>query len=379
VVLSPRVEQAMKAPKKTNYQKELLYKNAFIGLLSSVEWFYSQVLHFYYDKHPEASGVKKKTMTLEELKSFNTVQDAEKYLIDSKIEETFRGGFDTWMDLLKDEVKLKMPYLRPFYDELLEVYQRRNLVVHNGGIINSIYLSKVTDDLRKKYKIGDRLTITAEYLESAICKLHIVFTLIAAELWKKLEPEEEQRANILNNIAYKNMMQKRWEVAEWFCSFIKDDDKLKSKVKTVGQLNYWLCVKKKGNKVLIDSEISKADFSDKSIRYQLAISALTDNKEDFFELLPETMRTKSLDIEELLEFPIFDEMRSLKEFEEFKENSPEFKELKKLEKELIENTIENENETLDSIIDEIIEASKIDERNDTENNISQHGFVASGG
>lgn len=269
------------------------------------------------------------------------------------------------MDLLKDEVKLKMPYLRPFYDELLEVYQRRNLVVHNGGIINSIYLSKVTDDLRKKYKIGDRLTITAEYLESAICKLHIVFTLIAAELWKKLEPEEEQRANILNNIAYKNMMQKRWEVAEWFCSFIKDDNKLKSKVKTVGQLNYWLCVKKKGNKVLIDSEISKADFSDKSIRYQLAISALTDNKEDFFELLPETMRTKSLDIEELLEFPIFDEMRNLKEFEEFKENSPEFKELKKLEKELIENTKENENETLDSVIDEIIEASKIDERNDT--------------
>lgn len=91
VVLDPRVEQAMKAPKKTNYQKELLYKNAFIGLLSSVEWFYSQVLHFYYDKHPDASGVKKKTLTLEELKSFNTVQDAERYLIDNKIEETFRG------------------------------------------------------------------------------------------------------------------------------------------------------------------------------------------------------------------------------------------------------------------------------------------------
>lgn len=364
--LNPRIDQAMRAPRKTNYQKELLYKNAFIGLLSSVEWFYSQVLHYFYDKHPEAAGIKKKTMTLEELKSFSSVEDAEKYLIDNKIEEIFRGGFDGWMDLLKEEVKLKMPYVRPFFDDLMEVYQRRNLVVHNGGIINSIYISKVSESARESHKIGDKLKITSEYLETAICKLHIVFTLIAAELWKKLEPEDEHRANILNSIAYKNMMQKRWLVAEWISNFIKDDEKLKSRVKTVGQLNYWLCLKNKGNKVLVDGEIAKADFSDKSLRYQLAISALTENKEEFFELLPETLRTKSLEIDELIEFPIFEEMRNLKEFEDFKENSPEFKELKKIDKDITEETEVNSDTTIETVIDEIIETSKIEEAKDDE-------------
>lgn len=110
-----------------------------------------------------------------------------------------------------------------------------------------------------------------------------MFTLIAAELWKKLEPEEEKRADILNTIAYKNMLQKRWLVAEWLSYFIKDDDKLKSRVKTVGQLNFWLCQKRKGNNSLVGTEIAKADFSDKSLRYQLAISALIDNKEDFLK------------------------------------------------------------------------------------------------
>jgi hypothetical protein len=357
VSLNPRIDHAMKAPRKTNYQKELLYKNAFIGLLSSVEWFYSQVLHYYYDKHPEAAGIKKKTMTLEDLKTFGTVLDAEKFLIDSKIEEVFRAGFDAWMDILKDEVKLKLPYVKPFFNELLEVYQRRNLLVHNGGMVNSIYISKVASEISKDIKIGDKLPITSEYLENAICKLHIVFTLIAAELWKKLEPNEESRADILNSIAYKNMNQGRWEVAEWLSCFIKDDESLKSRVKTVGQLNFWLSRKKRGNKELVIGEVLKADFTDKSLRYQLAISALTDNKEEFFELLPETLRTKSLEIEELLEFPIFDEMRNLSEFEEFKLTSEEFKAYKQIE---TNSNEENDKETLDDIIDELIEEATVD-------------------
>src|SRR5690606_8511668 len=194
--------------------------------------------------------------------------------------------------------------------------------------------------------------ITSEYLENAICKLHIVFTLIAAELWKKLEPNEESRADILNSIAYKNMNQGRWEVAEWLSCFIKDDENLKSRVKTVGQLNFWLSRKKRGNKELVIGEVLKADFTDKSLRYQLAVSALTDNKEEFFDLLPETLRTKSLVIEELLEFPIFDEMRNSIEFEEFKLKSEEFKEYKQIETNKKED---NEDETLDDVIDELIE------------------------
>lgn len=364
VSLRPRVDQGLRAPRKTNYQKELLYKNAFIGLLSSVEWFYSQVLHFYYDKHPEAAGIKKKSLTLEELKSFNSVEDAEKYLIDNKIEEVFRGGFDGWIDLLKDEVKLKMPYVKPFFNELLEVYQRRNLIVHNNGIVNSIYFSKVPSEIRKSINIGDKLTITADYLENAICKLHLVFTLVAAELWKKLEPEEERRADILLSISYKNMLKNRWEIAEWISCFIKDDECLKSKVKTVGQLNFWLSRKRRGKMELVYSEIQKADFSDKSLRYQLAVAALIDNKEEFFELLPETLRTKSLDVNELLEFPIFDEMRQTQEYNDFCENSPEFKEYTKLEE---TSEAEKENETIDEVIDELIAEATTDD----ENNISQ--------
>jgi len=324
--ITGKVEEAMSGPTKTRNQKQLLYTNSLIGLLSSVEWFYSQVLHYYYDKFPSAAGIKKKTLTLEDLKTFASVEDAEKYLIDNKIEEIFRGGFENWISIIRDEIKLKVNFIKPFEDELLEVYQRRNILVHNGGIINSIYFAKVPPSARGKKKIGDRIYVTETYLENAICKLHLVFTLIAAELWKKLEPKEKMRGELLNDIAYSNMLHKRWVITEGLSNFIKTDNDLPSVIKTVGQLNYWLCKKRNNKYQEIKSDLEKADFSDKSLRYQLAMLALKDDKENFFIMLPDTLKTKSLGLNELMDFPIFEEMRMTEEFKKFKETSLEFKE-----------------------------------------------------
>src|SRR5690606_3327362 len=132
-----------------------LYKNSLISLLSSVEWFFSQILHFHYDKFPDSAGIKKKTLTLEDLKNFNNLRDAELYLIDDKIETILRGSFKDWIEVLRQELKLNLGYLDSIEDELIEVYQRRNVLVHNGGVVNSIYISKVSSKYRDGIVLGD--------------------------------------------------------------------------------------------------------------------------------------------------------------------------------------------------------------------------------
>ena len=180
------VSKHLENVKKNTKHIEQLYTNSLISALSSVEWFFSQLLHFFYDKHPESAGVQKRTMTLTELKSFGSIEDAEKYLIDIKIDEILRGNFESWINLLKSELSLGLGYLTDIMDELVEVYQRRNLFVHNGGTVNSIYLSKVDENQRKGVLLNDKLIVDKEYLDNAICKLQKAFILIGAELWKKL-------------------------------------------------------------------------------------------------------------------------------------------------------------------------------------------------
>ncbi|MDB2325592.1 hypothetical protein N9V45_00840 [Flavobacteriaceae bacterium] len=315
--------------RKNRKHIEQLYTNSLISALSSVEWFFSQLLHFFYDKHPESAGVQKRTMTLTELKSFGSIEDAEKYLIDVKIDEILRGNFESWINLLKSELSLELGYLTDIKDELIEVYQRRNLFVHNGGTVNSIYLSKVDKNQRKGVSINDRLIVDRDYLDNAICKLQKAFILIGAELWKKLGPEDTNRGEILGAIVYENLLHSRWNICEGLCYFSLKDAQIHPVDKVIAQINYWLCKKEIGEYKSIETDIIKADFSDKKEIFQLGLFALRGETEKVLDILPVVLDTNQTNIERLEEFPILREFRETEEYKNFKKESKFFKEKNK--------------------------------------------------
>jgi hypothetical protein len=65
---------------KTEEQKALLYKSSLITLTSTVELFLSQLLHFYFDRFPDAVGADTKFFSLDDLKSLGSIEDAKKHL-----------------------------------------------------------------------------------------------------------------------------------------------------------------------------------------------------------------------------------------------------------------------------------------------------------
>jgi hypothetical protein len=330
----------MENAEKIKQHINLLYKNSFISLLSSVEWFFSQILHYYYDKYPESAGIQKKTMTLADLKGFDSISDAEKHLLDLKIEEVLRGNFESWLVLLKGELSLKLGYIDPIKDELIEIYQRRNLLVHNGGIINSIYISKVPEEFRKGIKLKTSLGVDKEYLDNAISKLQKAFILIASELWKNLDRTDISRGGILMNIVYENLLQSRWDICEGLSHFIINDNHLPAVDKVIAQLNFWLCKKRMGNYEKVKREIESTNYSDKKEIFQLGLFALKDDKKSFFEILPAALDSQQLNIERLEEFPIFKEMRESEEYGKFKVETKYFKDSSYLSKPVKNDTDE---------------------------------------
>jgi len=309
---------------KANKHINLLYTNSLISLLSNVELFFSQILHYYYNQYPDSAGVQKRTLTLKDLKTFASVNDAEKYLIDIKIDEVLRGNFESWISLLKEEIGLGLGYIKELLDELIEIYQRRNLFVHNGGIVNSIYISKVDESLRQELKPGEVLSVEKEYLENSICKLQKAFILIGAELWKKLNPEDENRGEILGEIVYENLLHSRWNLCEGLCYFSLNDSKINPVDKTIAQINYWLCKKELGQYSQIAKEVEKIDFSDKKEIFQLGLFAIRGETNKIIEILPTIFDTNQSNLERIEEFPILRQFRETPEYLSFKENSKYF-------------------------------------------------------
>ncbi len=289
--------------------KALLYRSSLISLVSSAEWFLSQVIRAYFDKVPGASGAEGKTLTLEDLRSLGSVEDARKYLTDLRIDEIMWGSFDDWIKFLTGTVKLSASYLGPHRAALVEVFQRRNVMVHNNGIVHSSYLKRVDPSLRKNISPGDSLSVSPVYLEKAIDLVERNFVLFAAELWKRLSPDDGERAKVMNEVAFERLKADRWLVSEGLSFFTLNDKKIPEQDRLIAQLNYWQSVKWQGGFDSVRKEVEGSDFSAKDDLYQLARLALLDDADSFYRSLPKLMRTEKITPEMLSNWPIFREMR----------------------------------------------------------------------
>ena len=104
-------------------RKTFLYQNSLISLASFVEWFTSEFLKIHLERYPEAAELSKKTLTLTDLKSMGSIEDATKFLIDSKIDEILRDSFEGWCSFFKEKLKLSMSYMTKEMPLLVEIFQ----------------------------------------------------------------------------------------------------------------------------------------------------------------------------------------------------------------------------------------------------------------
>lgn len=315
---SQQVERAISEIGQAKERVSLLYQNSLISLISAVECLLSQIIHTYYDAVPAGMSSKDKVFSFDDLKNFDTVEDARVYLIEKKVTDLMRGSFADWICFFRTQTDLSMGYLDPYMDTLVETCERRNLLVHNTGIVNSIYLSKVSSDLRKGKRKGGKLGLTRKYLDERIDYFELYSILIVAELWKKLRPADTARAEILSRMAYGHLVHCRWSIAKGLAYFMMIDKKMSEGSRLVGTLNYWLSVKREGHWEEVKGEAGAEDFSAKGLRYQLGHLALLGKKKEFFALVPVTLTGKEISLHELREYPIFEEMRKDRRFARYK-------------------------------------------------------------
>jgi hypothetical protein len=315
--LLERLVKAAEGIKSSTNHQRLLYRSALISLVSSAEWFLSQIIRQHLLLHQDAAGIKDKLLSLEDLKRLGSIEDAKRYLIDARIDELMRGGFDDWYGYLTEKVRLSLGYIKNKKSELVEVFQRRNVMVHNNGTVHTNYLAKVPPELRKEVTVSSTLSVSPDYLSSAIDLVETNFILIAAELWKKLEPVDERRGGILMDIAFRRLQQELWGVAEGLSFFMMNDKRQPERDQLIGTLNFWQSVKWQNRFAQVRNDIENADFSAKDSLYQAARFALLDNEKEFFAVLPDVFRAKKLDMDKLATWPIFKEMRKSPLYQEF--------------------------------------------------------------
>ncbi len=297
---------------KTESSVQQLHRSSLISLVSMAETFLSQLLHLFFEKHPSALNVKDKQFSFEELSNFSSLDDARAYLVSWRIENLLRGSYEDWIDYFRTQMKLELAVTTKHYDQLVENFQRRNLFVHNDGVVNKIYLSKIHKSLAKPELLNKRLSVSKEYLFAAIDRFEASFLQLAFELWTKCDKSEESRPGIIINSSYDALQHRRWMLATELAGIVEADKAATESDKLMAKVNSWIARKKIGAEATLRDEIQSFDVSAKNDLFKLAKHCLLDEHELALAMAKQLEKSQMLGLKELTEWPLFEDLRATK-------------------------------------------------------------------
>jgi hypothetical protein len=107
--------------------------------------------------------------------------------------------------------------LTPLPVVLEEIFQRRHLLVHNGGIVNRKYLEKL-DNLSFPPALGEQLGVNYDYLIGAVECLSTTGVMIVCLVIKGLFPSSQVPSHFVQFATDEATLQKRYLLANQLCS-----------------------------------------------------------------------------------------------------------------------------------------------------------------
>lgn len=307
----------VKQNKLINNQLPILYQSSLITLVMYFELLIANIIRKRIYDYPESVKIDEKPLTLIDIRKFGSMEIAENYLIEKEVGKLIRESYMVWVEYFKKNFKCKFDLISILDDSVIEIIQRRNIIVHNDGVINGIYLSNVP---KTSYKSDDKVVIAIEYILEAIRIIEKCGLFMGIEIWQRVEKNSIDRATFLEQTGFEYLKKEEWENALNIYELLEKETEITNKLKTIAQLNILLCKKRIEGIDNIKEELFKIDFSDKSNVFILILHALKEDYDMFFKLLPDVYKN-GITLFHLQKWPILKEIREHEKYKIFLEEN----------------------------------------------------------
>ena len=284
------------------------------------------VLRENFTKYPQRILLNEKSVSYRMLTEVNDIEEIKNILIDQEVTNKMYESLLEWKNYFQKNLKLDIRVWEDEFDKIQEIIARRNLYVHNNGIVNNIYIKLVGDG--GKYSIGEYLNIDREYIDNAINIIEYMGISLLIEIWLKEYGDNSDEVKKITALIYDEYLElQRWEIARHFYEICLQSSKISIAYEVLFKINRWQCYKWLGEYEKIKNEVEEFDVSAYLPRYTLGILALREKYKEFFEVYD---TQEDIGDEELKEWPLFKELRKSEEYME-RFSDVEIKEVEKIE------------------------------------------------
>lgn len=287
--------------------------NALVSMLIRLESFFQDYFEWLVKKYPDRYLQDKSIKYTEILKyDFEGVkQQLTREAADAIMSQPLRE----WLRVIRTH-KYRLDSLNPYLDEFNEMYYRRNIIVHNNGEVNRMYLSNVKNN---KVELGTRLNTDREYIMNAYStSMIIVYGLLYATL--KSNPDDlAPYLSFLFSAGFSHMLEGDWKIGKFIFSTLSHDQNQNEVDIILSQINFWICKKNSGEFKEIKEEIEKVDYSAMNSSIKMAREMLLNNFDLGTTFLEEAIKSGQMAPDSVETWPIFIQYRKTNQYKQFKE------------------------------------------------------------
>lgn len=283
-----------------------------VSAVSNFEVLFSGLIKQYYSATPQAleaaSREKEKEFSLRELKEMGSLDDAIDIAIGRRVDELMFGSFSDWRRFCLDKMNLKFEDYAIDWSFLQEVFQRRHVIVHNGGFASRRYLRNVAPEYSAGVKEGDPLQVNQAYAARAASELLTFGFLLAMAIGMKFDKGgSEGFLSRLHTFNYRNLIKGRYEVVEK-CSVHGERISASMDDQLVFRVNKWIAGQRL-SKSSVRSEVEAWDVRALSPRYRLARHCLLGEHVEAMQILESLYLAGEVSFEDVIEWPLLEPLR----------------------------------------------------------------------
>jgi len=160
----------------------MLFEMSFIYLVALFDAYLLDVLYEVLIYKPEILKSSKKQLSYELILNLKNTNELITYLVQKELNELGYKSIIEQAEYYVYKLNIKIADSGIALDDLAEIRAARNLLIHNKGLVNSIYLETVQTS---KYKAGERVVINLEYWNNCYEKLNQVSEFIRDSILSK--------------------------------------------------------------------------------------------------------------------------------------------------------------------------------------------------
>lgn len=308
-----------KAKERAIMAFELLPQSYFVSVISQYDVLIGQLIKFVYSVNPDKFYESGSSISYHDLFKINDINKIKEQLVNSKIDSTLRKSHTEQIsDLSKliDDTPLSKV---KFWCDFVEMTQRRNLFVHNKGMISSQYISECQkENCIVNDNIGEYLSVDDKYFSNAYFVFFCMGIMLSQVIARKLINNSiNEIDSVLNNVIYEVICEKKYNIAIELSAFaVAKSTKHANRLDEVYfVLNYAQALKWNGNEEKCKEILMGYDFSAMTNDILVAKYALEDDIEKVISSMKSIGNTSRIMTEEaFVNWEIFREMRKNKDY-----------------------------------------------------------------